>query len=150
MSGAQSLGAEGPGTGGSEVHNWVLLPMRVHGSVGREAERKAWVLLDCTVEHLSCGWAGTTDRFRVSVWEGLGGSSGLFQGACGYLFPLARLTIGESLGVLVETYSQDLKPSPLASSPWGRLLRRCGIFETEGPGSCQEKKGKAYSAEETA
>lgn len=45
----------------------------------------------------------------------------------------------------------DLQPRhPLASSPWGRLLRRCGVFETEGPGSGQEEKGKAYSAEGTA
>lgn len=58
-------------------------------------------------ERPSRRWAGASDRPRVSVWGALGGSSGLFQGARGCLFPFARLTVGQSLGVLAETYSQD-------------------------------------------
>lgn len=72
----------------------------------RQAERSMGAVR-LQAERPSRGWAGASDRPRVSVWGALGGSSGLFQGARGCLLPFARPTVGESLGVLAETYSQD-------------------------------------------
>lgn len=107
MSGAQSLGAEGPGTAGSEVHKWALLPGRVLVLWGERQAERSMGAVRLQAERPSRGWAGASDRPRVSVWGALGGSSGLFQGARGCLCPFARLTVGQSLGVLAETYSQD-------------------------------------------
>lgn len=110
----------------------------------RQAERSMGAVR-LQAERPSRGWAGASDRPRVSVWGALGGSSGLFQGARGCLFPFARLTVGQSLGVLAETYSQD--------TPW---LHRRGEGCLEDVASLRlrdqevARKGKAYSAEGTA
>lgn len=120
VSGAQSLGAEGPGTGGSEVHNWVLLPVRGPGSVGRETGREKSTGAVGLEGGASVSRMGRNQRqiqgFRLGrAWR----PQWIISGGSWILNPFSEVDYRRELGIV----GGDLQPRhPLASSAWGRLL----------------------------